>query len=107
MINGETLDLSKLVINPHDLPLTYEVSGDYGGSVSVDSDGKVTANYGPFAMVNVYTSGSIEYASGWQTIAITLGTEEDIKKMRCDANGDGSVTITDAVTVVNYILNEP
>lgn len=102
-----TLDLSKLVVNPHGLPVKYEVNEEYQYIATVDAHGLLTPLSAPFAIVTVSTSGNLEYAAASDSLFVLIGSEDEIKKLRCDANGDGSVTITDAVTVVNYILNEP
>lgn len=104
MAEGATLDLSKLVLNPHNLPIVYEVENEYSSNVSVDANGIVTANGSPYAMVKVRTPGNLEYRSGWKSFNILIGTEDEIKKVRYDANSDGQVNITDVVTIVNYIL---
>ena len=104
MAEGATLDLSKLVVNPHNLPIVYEVENEYSSNVSVDANGIVTANGSPYAMVKVRTPGNLEYSSGWKSFNILIGTEDEIKKVRYDANSDGQVNITDVVTIVNYIL---
>ena len=39
------------------------------------------------------------------TATYTVVGTENVGGIRCDTNADGKVTITDAVTVVNYILN--
>ncbi len=101
------LDLSKLVVNPHGLPVKYEVNEEYQYIATVDAHGLLTALSAPFAIVTVSTPGNLEYAAASDCLFVLIGSEDEIKKLRCDANGDGSVTITDAVTVVNYILNEP
>ena len=105
MADGTNRDLSKLVENPHSLPIEYEIDESTAGNASVDASGKVTANYGPTAIVLVKTPGNLDYGSRTMSFYIMIGSESEIQKVRCDANGDGDVTITDAVTVVNYILN--
>jgi len=103
-VNG-SLDLSKVVENPHGVPIEYEIDESTAGYASVDDSGKVTANYGPHAIVNVSTPGNLDYRSDQVSFHILIGSENEIEKVRCDANGDQSVTITDAVKVVDYILN--
>ena len=107
LADDATLDLSKLVVNPHGLPVKYEVNEEYQYIATVDANGLLTALSAPFAIVTVSTPGNLEYAAASDSLFVLIGSEDEIKKLRCDANGDGSVTITDAVTVVNYILNEP
>lgn len=107
LADGATLDLSKLLVNPHGLPVKYEVNEEYQYIATVDANGLLTPLSAPFAIVTVSTSGNLEYAAASDSLFVLIGSEDEIKKLRCDANGDGSVTITDAVTVVNYILNEP
>ena len=64
LATGTTLDLSKLVENPHNLPITYEVDNQYQWYASVDDKGVVTANGEPYALVYVKTVGSLTYGSG-------------------------------------------
>lgn len=49
-----------------------------------------------------YSSGRYYYPA---TASYTVVGTENVGGIRCDTNADGKVTITDAVTVVNYILN--
>lgn len=65
--------------------------------------GKVTIRGKGVATITATTDGNMEYAAA--TAKYYLNVLTNAEAVRCDANGDGNVTITDAVTVVNYILN--
>jgi hypothetical protein len=44
----------------------------------------------------------MEYAAA--SAKYHIAVLENAEKVRCDTNADGNVSITDAVTIVNYIL---
>lgn len=66
------------------------------------STGKVTIFGKGIATITATTDGNMEYAAA--TAKYHIAVLENAEKVRCDANADGNVTITDAVTVVNFIL---
>ena len=64
--------------------------------------GKVTIRGKGVATITATTDGNMEYAAA--TAKYYLNVLTNAEAVRCDANGDGNVSITDAVTVVNFIL---
>jgi hypothetical protein len=82
----------------------------------VDGDDETTAfttlpvasttatNDSPVGSYPITVSGGV---SGKYSITYQSGTLTIVSAVKGDANGDGSVTITDAVAVVNYILGSP
>lgn len=64
--------------------------------------GKVTIRGKGIATITATTEGNMEYAAA--SAKYHIAVLENAEKVRCDANADGNVSITDAVTVVNFIL---
>ena len=84
------------------LTATYKSSNS--SVVVVNSaTGALTINGEGTATITVTTPATLQYAAGTATYYIMV--LKDAEKFRCDSNGDGKVTITDAVNVVDYILN--
>ena len=84
--------------------LTAKYSVDNTSVATINSTtGKVTIRGKGVATITATTDGNMEYAAA--TAKYYLNVLTNAEAVRCDANGDGNVTITDAVTVVNYILN--
>ncbi len=84
--------------------LTAKYSVDNTSVATINpTTGAVTILGKGVATVTATTDGNMEYAAA--TAKYYLNVLTNAEAVRCDANGDGNVTITDAVTVVNYILN--
>ncbi|MBO4801149.1 MAG: CotH kinase family protein [Bacteroidaceae bacterium] len=89
--------------------------GDYSWEVRPNSDGFVLSPHGyPNTCINQFGGGSGALqtwnddnspADDGSTFRIVREIETDF--LLGDANGDGRVTITDAVYIVNYILQQP
>ena len=80
----------------------YTSSNNKVAAVDAETGELVTTGVGT-AAITVTTGGNMQYAEGSAKYYVMV--LEDAPRVRCDANGDGEVTITDAVTVVNQILN--
>ena len=84
------------------LTATYSCSDT--SVAEVDSDtGAVTLKGEGVATITAVTPGSLDYQSATAKYYLVVVSNADA--VRCDANNDGQVTITDAVNVVDYILN--
>ena len=84
------------------LTATYQSSNNSVASVNATT-GALTINGIGTATITATTPATLQYAAGSaKYFVIVLNNAE---KFRCDANGDGNVSITDAVTVVNFILH--
>ena len=84
--------------------LTAKYSVDNTSVATINpTTGAVTILGKGVATITATTDGNMEYAAA--TAKYYLNVLTNAEAVRCDANGDGNVTITDAVTVVNYILN--
>lgn len=84
------------------LTATYSSSNNSVASVNATT-GALTINGIGTATITATTPATLQYAAGSaKYFVIVLNNAE---KFRCDANGDGNVSITDAVTVVNFILH--
>lgn len=98
---GKSVTAPKLTI-PDGLTATYKSSNT--SVVTINSTtGALSINNVGTATITVTTPATIQYAAGTATYYIMV--LNDAEKFRCDSNGDGNVTITDAVNVVDYILN--
>ena len=91
----------KLTI-PDGLTATYSSSNNSVVAVNATT-GALTINGVGTATITVTTPATLQYASGSAVYYIMV--LKNAEKFRCDANNDGSVSITDAVTVVNQILS--
>jgi len=85
------------------LTATYSCSDT--SVAEVDSDtGAVTLKGEGVATITAVTPGSLDYQPATAKYYLVVVSNADA--VRCDANNDGHVTITDAVKVVDFILNE-
>ena len=83
--------------------LTAKYSSSNASVATVNATtGKVTIRGKGLATITATTEGSMEYAAA--SAKYHIAVLENAEKVRCDANADGNVSITDAVTVVNFIL---
>jgi hypothetical protein len=83
--------------------LTAKYSVDNTSVATINSTtGKVTIRGKGVATITATTDGNMEYAAA--SAKYHIAVLENAEKVRCDANADGNVSITDAVTIVNYIL---
>ncbi len=98
---GETRPSPALTIS-EGLTGKYTSSNNKVAAVNSDTGEIMTTGVGT-AEITVTTGGNMQYAEGSAKYYVMV--LEDAPRVRCDANGDGEVTITDAVTVVNQILN--
>ena len=99
---GKAVTAPKLTV-PDGLTATYASSNNSVVAVNANT-GALTINGIGTATITATTPATLQYAAGTATYYIMV--LKDAEKFRCDANGDGSVTITDAVNVVDYILNK-
>lgn len=98
---GETRPSPALTIN-NGLTGKYTSSNNKVAAVNGETGELMMTGVGT-AEITVTTDGNMQYAEGSAKYYVMV--LEDAPRVRCDANGDGEVTITDAVTVVNQILN--
>lgn len=99
---GETAQAPKLTLS-EGLTATYTSSNTK--IVEVDAEtGALTIQGTGTATITATTAGNMQYNGATASYTAIVLTAEEAARVRCDANGDGSVSITDAVTVVNYIL---
>lgn len=83
--------------------LTAKYSVDNTSVATINSTtGKVTIRGKGVATITATTDGNMEYAAA--SAKYHIAVLENAEKVRCDTNADGNVSITDAVTIVNYIL---
>ena len=83
--------------------LSAKYASDNTSVAIVDATtGKVTIRGKGLATITATTEGSMEYAAA--SAKYHIAVLENAEKVRCDTNADGNVSITDAVTIVNYIL---
>ena len=83
--------------------LTAKYSVDNTSVATINSTtGKVTIRGKGVATITATTDGNMEYAAA--SAKYHIAVLENAEKVRCDTNADGNVSITDAVTVVNFIL---
>lgn len=85
------------------LVVTYTSSNPEVATVDAVT-GEITPMDEGMTTITVSTEGSLQYASAFTRCYVVVLWNADA--VRCDSNGDGNVTITDAVKVVDYILNE-
>ena len=98
---GKTIH-EPVLTKPDGLTVTYTC--DNPKVIDIDPEtGKVLHYHKGVVTITATTKGNKEYASGSAYYHLVI--IDDAEKARCDANADGNVTITDAVTVVNYIEN--
>lgn len=84
--------------------LTVKYSSSNASVATVNSTtGKVTIRGKGIATITAKTEGNLEYAAA--TAQYHIAVINNAERARHDANGDGNVTITDAVSVVDYILS--
>ena len=84
--------------------LTVKYSSSNASVATVNSTtGKVTIRGKGIATITAKTEGNLEYATA--TAQYHIAVINNAERARHDANGDGNVTITDAVSVVDYILS--
>ena len=99
---GKAATAPKLTI-PDGLTATYKSSSNSVATVNA-STGALTIKGVGTATITATTPATLQYAAGSAVYYVMVVSNAE--KIRCDANNDGSVSITDAVTVVNYILGE-
>ena len=99
---GKAVTAPKLTI-PESLTATYSTSNNKVASVNATT-GALTINGVGTATITATTPATLQYATASAVYYIMVVSNAE--KIRCDANNDGNVSITDAVTVVNYILGE-
>ena len=97
---GKTFTAPVLTIS-NGLTAKYSSSNASVATVNATT-GKVTIRGKGLATITATTEGSMEYAAA--SAKYHIAVLENAEKVRCDANADGNVSITDAVTVVNFIL---
>lgn len=99
---GKAVTAPKLTI-PDGLTATYSTSNNKVASVNATT-GALTINGVGTATITATTPATLQYTTASAVYYIMVVSNAE--KIRCDANNDGNVSITDAVTVVNYILGE-
>ena len=83
--------------------LTAKYASDNADVATIDPvTGAVTIRGKGVATITATTDGNMEYAAA--SAKYHIAVLENAEKVRCDTNADGNVSITDAVTIVNYIL---
>lgn len=97
---GKAFTAPKLTV-PDGLTATYASSNNSVVAVNANT-GALTINGIGTATITATTPATLQYAAGSAVYYVVV--LKDAERFRCDANGDGNVSITDAVTVVNQIL---
>ncbi len=100
---GKTVRLPQLHVS-EGLNVYYTSSASTIASVNA-ANGTITANGVGQTVVTVRTDGNMQYTAAEARFYVTVLPEADALRARCDVNADGSVTVADAVTVVEQIVS--